>query len=188
MERRNTGNQISDKNHQQNFLLYLMNNYLVYIIMAVAIIVFIFISDDSGKILDKFLKLLENPTKRMPILAIALAILAILIIFISLAVIGSRKFKVTEDKKLKSLEGKSKKTFVKQLTKEEYEIVKQETTKKELEKLYENPQFQTLLNERGTDSKKWAWQSREKEKRVVYRDNEDSEEIDHLSQITLSDD
>jgi len=187
MERKNIENQITDRNRDKNFLLYFMRNYLVYIIMVVAIIAFIFISDDSPKILEKLYKIINEPSKRLPTLAIALAVLSILIIFVGVAVSGSRKYKDTADKKIKSLEAKSNKTYVKQLTKEEYEIVKQETTKKELEKLYENPQFQRLLNERGTDSKKWAWQSREKEKRVIYRDNEDSEEIDHLSQITLSD-
>ena len=189
MEKENIGDIRRNKKQSENFILYLIKQYLIYIIMAGAIITMIFFSEfvkeEAHIIEEEIQKLTDKEIKRKHILPIILIVVVILILFILFSVRGSKEFVQTQEKK--QIDG-SRKSFVKRLTRDEYERSKAEATQKELQKLYENPQFKKLFHERGDDTKKWAWQSREKDKRVVYRENEDSEDIDRLSQITLSDD
>ena len=189
MDNENIGHIRRNENRSENFFLYSIKNYLIYIIMAAAIITMMFFSEfvreEAHIIEEEIHKFTDKEMKKKLILPIILIVVVILIIFIVSSVRGSKNFIQTQEKKQID---QSRKTFVKRLTGEEYERSKEETTQKELQKLYENQKFKKLLNERGSDSKKWAWQSREKDKRVVYRENEDSEDIDRLSQITLSDD
>lgn len=84
--------------------------------------------------------------------------------------------------------GSEEKSFVSRLSKEDYSKITEDTTKRELEKLMTNPKFKEMLGKKGDDPKNWIWQTRDKEKRVVYRDRESSDEEDNLSQLTISDD
>jgi hypothetical protein len=64
------------------------------------------------------------------------------------------------------------------VNKEEFKKVTANTTKKELEKLYNSTAFKQKLREKGEDVKNWNWQAKEKAERVVYRDHESSEDED----------
>jgi len=189
MENENIGDTRRNIKPRENFILYLIKHYLIYIIMASAIITMIFFSeflkDGAHNNQEENNKLTDKEIKRKYILPIVLIVVVILILFIVFSVRGSKNFVQIQEKKL--IDDRHK-TYVKRMTQNEYERCKAETTQNELQKLYENSQFKKLYNERGNDTKKWTWQSREKDKRVVYRENEDSEDIDRLSQITLSDD
>lgn len=65
---------------------------------------------------------------------------------------------------------------------DEFKRVTEETTRKELEKLYNSAAFKQKLREKGEDVKNWNWQAKEKAGQVVYRDHESSEDED-LSHI-----
>jgi hypothetical protein len=64
------------------------------------------------------------------------------------------------------------------VNKEEYKRITEDTTKKELEKLYNSTAFKQKLREKGEDVKNWNWQAQEKAHKVVYRDHESSEDED----------
>ena len=69
-------------------------------------------------------------------------------------------------------------------SKAEYEKETQQTTNKELLKLQNNPKYQQMIKERGTDKANWNWQTAEKEKSNVYRDGkETSDEEEDLSHV-----
>lgn len=72
------------------------------------------------------------------------------------------------------------------ITKEELQKNSEEATRRELKKLFENPQFQKMYEEKGDDMTNWNWQSRERAQKVVYRDNESCSDSE-LSKITLTD-
>jgi hypothetical protein len=185
MDNFNEGGTRPDKK-RENIFLHVVKNYLIYVIMAASIGAAIFFSEFlKEEFSENIIKYAKNKNRKKFYLPTILMVIAILIIFIGYAVKGSKEFKKTEEKKMAEARPK---TYVKKLSKEEYEKVKAETTQRELQKLYENPKFKRLLNERGTDSKNWTWQTKEKEKKVVYRDNDNSEDISDLSKITISDD
>ena len=46
-----------------------------------------------------------------------------------------------------------------------------------------------MAEQKGDKQENWVWQTKEKEKKTVWRDRDQSDEdIDNLSQITISDD
>ena len=71
--------------------------------------------------------------------------------------------------------------------KSKYDLITKETTQKEIEKLYENERFKKMLNEKGETLEKWNWQSREKAKRTVFREDKSDTSDEHMSQVDLSD-
>ena len=71
--------------------------------------------------------------------------------------------------------------------KSKYDLITKETTQKEIEKLYENERFKKMLNEKGETLEKWNWQSREKAKRPVFREDKSDTSDEHMSQVDLSD-
>ena len=71
--------------------------------------------------------------------------------------------------------------------KSKYELITKETTKKEIEKLYENVKFKKMLNEKGETTENWNWQSREKAKRTVFREEKSDTSDEHMSQVDFSD-
>lgn len=76
------------------------------------------------------------------------------------------------------------KPVVSNICPEEYDQQTRTTTERELDKLRRNPKFQQMLKEKGTDRRKWVWQTREKEEKQVFREgNETSDEEEDLSYI-----
>jgi hypothetical protein len=85
----------------------------------------------------------------------------------------------------------SKKLFAENVqNREEYDMITKETTKKEIEKLFENERFKTMVDERGENQENWNWQSREKSKKVVFREvgeGKSDTSDEHMSQVDFSD-
>jgi hypothetical protein len=57
------------------------------------------------------------------------------------------------------------------------------TTQIELEKLKNNPKYQEMLRQKGSDKKNWVWQTAEKEKKTVWKDDGESSNSEGLSEI-----
>jgi hypothetical protein len=70
------------------------------------------------------------------------------------------------------------KSPVARISKSEYQKQADETTKRELEKLMQSEKYKKMKESKGNDPKKYNWQTAEKEKRTIYRDNEDSDNSD----------
>lgn len=83
---------------------------------------------------------------------------------------------------------KRRKYFANRISPEEYNRQAAEMTRKEQEKLFRSAAYQRMLQEKGEDRKNWVWQTSEKQKKAVWKDNDDSEELDHLSKISMTDD
>lgn len=70
------------------------------------------------------------------------------------------------------------------LNKEEYTRQTEESTKKELSKLYNNPKYQRMMIEKGKDKSNWNWQTKEKESKTIFREGkESSDEEEDLSYV-----
>jgi len=70
------------------------------------------------------------------------------------------------------------------INKEEYNKQTEESTKKELSKLYNNPKYQRMLIEKGKDKSNWNWQTKEKESKTIFREGkESSDEDEDLSYV-----
>lgn len=67
--------------------------------------------------------------------------------------------------------------------KKKYEYQTKTTTEAELEKLKNNPKFQEMLRQKGTDKKNWVWQTAEKENKTVWKDDGESSNSEGLSEI-----
>lgn len=159
-------------------------NYIVYFLMLIGIIVAIFFKnlkhqeEEVAEILKE-----ENKSKSFNMYIILGAILIFLIVVIQM-IKGSKEF----EKQVKVETPKKTPVYANRLTLEEYEKRKQETTTKELDKLRSASKFQKMLQAKGEDEQNWNWQIREKSKKSVYKENEDSDDIEHLSQVGFSDD
>ncbi len=70
------------------------------------------------------------------------------------------------------------------LNKEEYNQQTEESTKKELSKLQNNPKYQRMMIEKGKDKSNWNWQTKEKESKTIFREGkESSDEDEDLSYV-----
>jgi len=122
--------------------------------------------------------------KKIPLTSILIAG-SVLIVFIVINVLTSKDFVRDAVKQ----EASNQKSFTSRITKEEYERSTKETTSRELQKLINDPRYSKMIKEKGTDPINWVWQTKEKEKKTVWRENNNnSDDEDDLSQITLSDD
>lgn len=178
--------QKQQKQSKMKFIFNTIKDNILYIIMFSAVILAILFSNGyvsySNEEGDEGAS--EEIKKRKFPLQIFLIVTAVLIFFIYSMVSGSKGYM----QKAKNEFETPKKSYVERISKAEYEKITQETTKKELVKLMQSPQFKQMKQQKGEDPKNWVWQTREKEKKVVYREREDSDEDDHLSQLTVSDD
>lgn len=113
----------------------------------------------------------------------ALLCLIALVIFVFIMLTSARNF----EKNAKVTTNANQKNFVQRVSKEEYERQKQEVTQKELEKLYKSEQFRKMKNMKGERMSEWNWQTKENEKKVVFREDPiDDDEDEHLSQVDVS--
>jgi len=69
----------------------------------------------------------------------------------------------------------------------QYEMITKETTQKEVEKLFSSEKFKKMAEEKGEKVENWNWQSREKSKRTVFRDDKSDTSDEHMSQVDFSD-
>ncbi len=69
----------------------------------------------------------------------------------------------------------------------QYEMITKETTQKEVEKLFSSEKFKKMAEEKGEKVENWNWQSREKAKRTVFRDDKSDTSDEHMSQVDFSD-
>lgn len=111
------------------------------------------------------------------ILGVVLIIFCVFFQMISESKVYQKEAKVTKP---------IQKSYTKRMTTNEYNHIAEETTKKELDKLYQSREFQEMIKRKGTDPSNWVWQTKEKEKRTVWREDND-DDVSNLSQITLSD-
>jgi hypothetical protein len=166
-----------------SFFSTLKQNF-IYIVMFGAIILAIFYSQDNKtdeSIVEGEDQGLEIAKPKFPLKYI-LSVGVTLLVFIIVMVLNSKSFS-NDAKKTQPVQ----KSFVARQSKEDYEILKAETTRRELEKLYQSPNFKRMHDRKGDNPSNWIWQTKEKDKKVVYRDNESSGD-ERLSQITVSDD
>ncbi len=167
----------SDSN-EENKSGFLKQNF-VYIAMVVILVGAIIYSGQHSETQE------EEQTKPKFPLKFIVVVLVVLSVFIFLMVTSSKTF----EKEAKRAVPKQK-FYTQRLTKDEFEQETKDVTQRELQKLYENNKFNQMLKEKGNKQAEWVWQTKEKEKKVVFRENAHDEEDDddNLSQITLSDD
>ena len=126
---------------------------------------------------NKTKETVENLKNKIPtnvkiiLVTLVLSSLVILIFFISK---DSKTYQSYEKKKLQQAE-KNKISFVSNpISKKDFEKEAKSATEIELEKLKQNPKYQKMLEEKGTNKENWVWQTREKEKKDVWREEEES--------------
>jgi len=163
------------KNENRGIISFIKQN-IIYALMFFAIISAILFSNYFDQNVEKNKVEMKIPYKEILIIA------AIIFIFIIVMITRSNSYLKEVSKPIPV------KSFTERLSKEEYEKVKKETTERELAKLMHNPKFRQMVDEKGDDPKNWIWQTKEKEKKTVWRDEESCDEDEHLSQITVSDD
>ncbi len=149
---------------------------IIYIIMLIAIIVsmvYDFINKTEKKTNDE-----ERLIPKSTVLHLVALGGIILIIIIIQMVRGSQEFQKESIKNTKVPTSH----VTNKMSGEQYKRVTEETTRKELEKLYNSTAFKQRLREKGEDVKNWNWQAKEKAEKTVYRDHESSEDED-LSHI-----
>ena len=75
--------------------------------------------------------------------------------------------------------------YVRRVNKENYEKECKETTERELKKLYNSKKFLQMYSQKGEDRANWVWQTKEKKKRKIWNEQDDSdinnEELEKLS-------
>jgi hypothetical protein len=173
-----------NKNSEQGGFFTFIKQNLIYCIMFVAIVIALFYNfqnQDNTQINEN--KKIEK--SNFPLKAIILSAV-VAITFIIFMIFSSKQFEETSKKPINTQT--TEKQFVNKVYKGEFKKIAEDTTQRELDKLYSNPKFRTMLEKKGDKVENWVWQTKEKEKKVVYRDRESSDEDDHLSQITISDD
>jgi hypothetical protein len=169
---------------EETGLISLMRRNCIYILMFLAIISVLFFK--SFFIQEEEILVNSEKLENSHPLKIILIIGGALLFFIIFMIFDSKSF---EKKALRSQQETFTKAFATQVTQEKYNESKRETTRKELEKLYQSDEFKKMQRSKGNNPESWNWQVKEKSKKVVYRDNNEScSEDDDLSQITLSDD
>ena len=76
-------------------------------------------------------------------------------------VIYPNKININEQNNNENI-NKYKSKYIRQIPNDNYDRITKETTKIELEKLYTNPNFISMLNEKGNQKSEWVWQIKEK--------------------------
>ena len=76
-------------------------------------------------------------------------------------VIYPNKININEQNNNENI-NKYKSKYIRQISNDNYDRITKETTKIELEKLYTNPNFISMLNEKGNQKSEWVWQIKEK--------------------------
>ena len=182
-------NRTSSNRSATTFMTSIYSN-IWYLVMGVAILVAVFyqkVYSVEVPIVKSDLDLSDNMievnslNQKIPKPAIILIVVIILILLVVI-IRNSKDF----ENQVK-IQKTPTKYVAKRITKEEFDRQKNDTTKKEIEKLYNSPSFKRMLNQKGEDPKNWIWQTREKDKKVAFRDDVNSEDEANLSQITLSD-
>ncbi len=149
----------------------------IYIIMAISIIISM-IYDYMNK---NELKQVEEDRiipKSTMLHLIALGGVVVIVVIIQM-IRGSQDFQKEAFKKTKV----PKSHVLNKVNSEEYKKITNDTTRKELEKLYNSTAFKNKLREKGEKPENWNWQLKEKSEKVVYRDHESSNEDEDLSHI-----
>ena len=176
-----------NKNSEQGGFFTFIKQNLIYFIMLIAIIIALFFNFQNEENIqineNKNIEKIEK--SKLPFKAIILSAVVV-ITFIIFMIFSSKQFEETSKKPINTQT--TEKQFVNKVSKREFKKITEETTQRELDKLYSNPKFRTMVEKKGDKIENWVWQTKEKEKKVVYRDRESSDEDDHLSQITISDD
>jgi hypothetical protein len=168
----------SENNRKDNKtgIFQILKDNLIYIIMAFILLAAIYYSTQNSEESNM------DGSKLMFYLKVILVVLIVGGIFVFLNVSGARSF----EQEAKNTKPRMK-HYTQKKTREEYEREKQSVTEKELQKLYQSDKFRNMVREKGNDKAEWVWQTKEKEKKVVFRENESCDEDEHLSQITVSD-
>ena len=98
---------------------------------------------------------------------------------------GKISFAKEQEKKAKIQEEKS---YVEPIrSKTTYDVITKETTQKEVEKLFNSEKFKKMAEEKGENIENWNWQSREKTKRTIFREDKSDTSDEHMSQVDFSD-
>jgi hypothetical protein len=158
---------------KESFLRKLKKNFL-YIFMLIAVVTSLIL-----EIYNKNLKeengievTVNEKTNFLPKYTIGL-IVASIIGFIAIMAKNSKDYQEQSRREQKDFV-----RYVEPVPREEYQKITEEVTKKELDKLYQSPDFKKMLAEKGRDQKNWAWQSREKEGKAAWREEESDDSID----------
>lgn len=179
------------ENSKTGLISFIKNNF-IYFAMVVGIIGSVFYDKfvnykhydpskghNEHEIIDKF----ANQKPKFPFYTVIIIVLFILYFVFDL-VRNSKTFVQNGGRNVHR-----KPIYTNRISKEEYQHQKNDVTDRELQKLFQNPNFKNISEKKGQDKKNWVWQTKEKEKKTVYRERESSDdENDRLSQITVSDD
>jgi hypothetical protein len=147
-----------------------LKSNLIYIVMGIVILLALYLRN-----------LPFQDTKLQDLKYILLIIIIVVAGFFYVAMQDKNQFQIDAAKPQPT------KQFARQLTTSDYERIKRETTEREKQKLYESPAFKKMMNAKGNDESKWIWQTREKEKKTIYRDQEESDD-ESLSKVTITSD
>ena len=78
--------------------------------------------------------------------------------------------------------------YVRRVNKENYEKECKETTERELKKLYNSKKFLQMYSQKGEDRSNWVWQTKEKKKRKIWNEQDDSDiNSEELEKLSFSD-
>ena len=78
--------------------------------------------------------------------------------------------------------------YVRRVNKENYEKECKETTERELKKLYNSKKFLQMYSQKGEDRANWVWQTKEKKKRKIWNEQDDSDiKSEELEKLSFSD-
>ena len=78
--------------------------------------------------------------------------------------------------------------YVRRVNKENYEKECKETTERELKKLYNSKKFLQMYSQKGEDRANWVWQTKEKKKRKIWNEQDDSDiNSEELEKLSFSD-
>lgn len=171
-----------ENKHEESFLRKLMVNAL-YTSMLVAVLIYLvekyFIHPITDSQEDKKSKHNLVPIQFLYYM-IPIVLLIVTLFF----------YKMVEESKQYQKEAKVtkpvQKSFTNRISKEDYSKLTEEITRKEIEKLKQNPKFREMINQKGNNPANWVWQTQEKEKRTVWKEEND-DDVENLSDITLSD-
>ena len=76
--------------------------------------------------------------------------------------------------------------YTRRLNNEEYERECEETTERELQKLYNSQKFLQMYSEKGVDKSNWCWQTSEKKKKKNWNDRDSDIKSEELENLTFS--
>jgi heme/copper-type cytochrome/quinol oxidase subunit 2 len=171
-------------NKPKNGIFQTFKQNFIYIVMFFSIVGAIYYNYTTQEVEGENEQDNTNPNKKISFRVI-IASLVVIVTFIIFMVMNSKSF----EESAKRPDPTAEKSYVNKLTTQQYNKITENTTKKELEKLFSDPKFKKMYEQKGNKPENWVWQTKEKEKKTVWRDREESDEdIDNLSQITISED